>query len=57
MSHIQGINTAGGPHVDNVGHGTMVAGCAMSNTYGAAHRGTAIAVRIIRDDSTRPETA
>ena len=55
--HMQGINTAGGPNEDVVGHGTNVAGCAMSNTYGAAHRGTAIAVRIDRDHSRAPDTA
>ena len=54
---MQGINTAGGPNEDVVGHGTNVAGCAMSNTYGAAHRGTAIAVRIDRDHSMAPDTA
>ena len=53
--HIQGINVGGGPNEDPVGHGTMVAGCAMSNTYGAAMQGTAIAVGIDRNGS--PDTA
>ena len=32
----QGIKVGGGAQVDTVGHGTNVAGCAMSNTYGSA---------------------
>ena len=44
--HTQGIRVGGGLHVDNVGHGTKVAGCAMSNTYGSARRGNAVAVAI-----------
>ena len=47
--HMQGINVGGGPNEDPVGHGTNVAGCAMSTTYGAAKLGTAIAVGIDRD--------
>ena len=55
MSHMQGVNIAGGPNVDDVGHGTMVAGCAMSKTYGASRLSRVIAVRI--DRNGRPTTA
>ena len=32
---------------DEIGHGTAVAGVAMSNTYGVAKKAKAIAVRVI----------
>ena len=54
-THTQGINVGGGPQVDPVGHGTNVAGCAMSNTYGSARRGNAVAVGV--DRNGRPDTA
>ena len=51
----QGINLVGGPNVDRVGHGTNVAGCAMSKTYGVAKKATAIAINIVRNG--RPVTS
>ena len=51
----QGINLSGQPEIDPVGHGTNVAGCAMSKTYGVAKKATAIAVGIDRNGS--PDTA
>ena len=51
----QGINLNGGPEIDWVGHGTSVAGCAMSKTYGVAKRAKAIAVGI--DRNGKPDTA
>ena len=55
LLYTQGIKVGGGPHVDTVGHGTNVAGCAMSNTYGSARRGNAVAVAI--DRNGRPDTS
>ena len=34
--------------MDTVGHGTQVAGCAMSKTYGVAKKATAVAIKITR---------
>ena len=51
----QGINLSGQPEIDSAGHGTNVAGCAMSKTYGVAKKATAIAVGIARNG--RLETA
>ena len=35
-----------GHEIDQTGHGTAVAGVAMSKTYGVAKKATAIAVRV-----------
>ena len=47
----QGINLSGDSEIDRDGHGTKVAGCAMSKTYGVAKRATAIAVGVDRNGS------
>ena len=39
-----------GYQTDEDGHGTAVAGIAMSKTYGVAKKATAIAVRVIEKD-------
>ena len=53
----QGINLSGRPQIDRVGHGTNVAGCAMSKTYGVAKKAIAIAVGIARNGNGNPDTA
>ena len=40
-----------GHNTDNDGHGTAVAGVAMSKTYDVAKKATAIAVRVLLDFS------
>ena len=45
-THAQGTEVFGGLEIDTTGHGTAVAGCAISNTYGVAREATAIAVGI-----------
>ena len=41
--------------MDTIGHGTQVAGCAMSKTYGVAKKATAVAIKI--DKGGLPDAA
>ena len=46
-----------GVHTDPVGHGTGVAGVAMSTTYGVAKKATAIALGVVGLEGNPPRYA